>query len=210
MEIAFYRFALLAVCMVLAQPAAAHPHIFAKYEVDITRKDENTYGLHFTFKVHNVVIPHPLFRDQQFVTDNLLEAIGQHPFYIFLDIDGHSLGQQNVELVRTGGTDDEPIYTFDMDVPANTDSFGFSIYDPEYYDAVSLSGADTLRVKAPKLNCSASHQEVGKTMWGINSTTHVDCGDGKHPTPHASPPKKFPFENQDMNTAPFGKQMMLP
>jgi hypothetical protein len=151
-----------------------------------------------------VVTPNPFFRDQQYITDNLLEAIAQHPCYIFLDIDGYSLGQQNVELTRAGETDDEPIYTFDMEIPASAADFGFSIYDPEYYDAVSLAGADALRVKITKLSCWASHEEVGKTMWGVNSTTHVECGDGNHPLPRVRPSKKLPVGEQ--NTGPLPPQ----
>jgi ABC-type uncharacterized transport system substrate-binding protein len=181
------------VCVVLVQPAVAHPHIFAKYEIDIAQKDDAAYALHFTFRVRNVVTPNPLIRDQQYKTDNLLDAMAQHPIYIFLDVDGHPLGQQNVELTRTGETDHEPIYTFDMEIPASAGDFGFSIYDPEYYDAVSLAAADALRVKIVKLSCWASHEEVGETMWGINSTTHVECGDGNHPLSRARPSKKLPL-----------------
>jgi Protein of unknown function (DUF1007) len=157
------------VCVVLVQPAVAHPHIFAKYEIDIAQKDDAAYALHFTFRVRNVVTPNPLIRDQQYKTDNLLDAMAQHPIYIFLDVDGHPLGQQNVELTRTGETDHEPIYTFDMEIPAGAGDFGFSIYDPEYYDAVSLAAADALRVEIAKLSCWASHEEAGEKPCGAST-----------------------------------------
>jgi ABC-type uncharacterized transport system substrate-binding protein len=190
---AIYQIALFMVCVVLAQPAVAHPHIFAKYEVDITQKDDAAYALHFTFRVRNVVTPNPLIRDQQYKTDNLLDAMAQHPIYIFLDVDGRPVGQQNVELTRAGETDHEPIYTFDMEIPAGAGDFGFLIYDSEYYDAVALAGADALRVKIAKLSCWASHEDVGETMWGINSTTRVECGDSQHPISRAPPSKKLPL-----------------
>ncbi|MGB9154300.1 MAG: DUF1007 family protein [Alphaproteobacteria bacterium] len=196
--------------LLTAQPAMAHPHIFVKYEVEITRKDKDNFGLHFIFKMHNVVTPNPLYMDQSPVTENLIEALGQHPFYLFMDMDGHMLGQQNVDLTRAGGTDDEPVYTFDMDVPADTGSFGFSIYDSEYYDSVSLDGADALKIKVSSLTCSIISQEVAKTMWGINRAAHVECGDKSKPLPSVSPLKHNQFEEPHLNASPLGNQMMVP
>lgn len=202
-----YKIILFLVLILVASPAIAHPHIFAQYDVVVSQKDKDTIGLHFTFTVHNVVVPHPLFRDQQI--DNLFDALHQHPFLLFLDLDGRSLGQQDVELTRAGGTEAEPVYTFDMDVPAGT-SFGFTIYDPEYYDAISLAGADSIAIKVPNLDCLASMEDVGHTMWGINHASHVECGDKSKPLPQINGLKKNRFDHPDFETAPSNKQMLVP
>jgi len=205
-----YRIVLLVSLLLVSQPAFAHPHIFVKYDVDITQQDKDNLGLHFTFKMHNVVTSHPLFRERA-VDGNLLDAIIHHPFYLFLDMNGHSLGQQKVELARDGGTDDEPIFTFDMDVAADTGNFGFSIYDPEYYDAVSLDGADAVKMNVSSLACSIISQEVGRTMWGINHAAHVECGDKTKPLPNINPlGKHHPFDQPDMNASPLNNQTILP
>jgi ABC-type uncharacterized transport system substrate-binding protein len=206
-EHSLYKILVVLVLTLAASPAMAHPHIFAKYDVVVSQKDKDTIGIHFTFKVHNVVVPHPLFQDQQI--DSLFDALHQHPFLLFLDLDGRTVGQQDVELARAGGTEDEPIYTFDMDVPAGT-SFGLSIYDPEYYDAISLAGADAITIKVENLVCAASSEDVGHTMWGVNHASHVECGDKSKPLPQINSLKKNRFEHPDFGTVPTNKQMLLP
>lgn len=198
------------VLMLIAQPAQAHPHIFVKYDVEIGQKDKSTLVMHFTFRMHNIVTPNPLFRDQQQVTGNLLADLGQHPFYLYPDINGYPLGQKNVDLIRAGGTDDEPIYTFDWNVPTDAESFGFELYDPEYYDSISLNGGDALEVEVNSLTCATSYHEVSKTMWGVNRATHVECGDRKKPPPHVFIPKHNQYETPDIDTAPYSKKMLLP
>jgi ABC-type uncharacterized transport system substrate-binding protein len=201
---ALYSFALI---FILAQPALAHPHIFAKYEVEIGQKSDAAYALHFTFKVRNVAPANPLLRNQPYVADNLLEAIARHPFYIFVDIDGYSVGQRNVDLAPVAKSDDELTYVFDMDIPATAQDFGFSIYDPEYYGAVSLAGAGALKVQIARLNCWSSHEDVGETMWGTNSATHVECGDINRPPRRVAPSKNIGEPNAGW---PSGNQSLPP
>jgi ABC-type uncharacterized transport system substrate-binding protein len=193
--------------LVLATPVQAHPHIFARYEVEIAEKDKANVHLHFTFTIHNVVVPHPLFHDQQI--DNLFEALHEHPLLLFLDLNGRAVGQQEVEITHAGGTDSEPVYTYDMDIPADM-SFGFSIYDPEYYDSVSLVGADAVKLKVGNLACSASLENVGNTMWGVNHASHVACGDKSKLIPQIKSFKTNRFEHPDSDAAPTSKQMLLP
>ncbi len=209
-RLTLHKIILFLVVILMAHPAMAHPHIFVKYGVDVTEKDSNTFDLHFTFRMHNVITPHPLFREPQALDGTLTDALVQHPFYFFLDINGHPLGQQNVEMARAGGTEDEPIYTFDMEVPADAGNFGFTIYDPEYYDAVSLDGAVSLTIKAKNLICSPTTEEVGKTMWGINYATHIECGDKSKPLPHISHLKHDQFDQPPVNTSPLGNTLMVP
>lgn len=206
MEKPLYKFILFLALILASAPAAAHPHIFAKYDVVVSPKDKDIIGLHFTFTVHNVLVSHPLFRDQQI--DNLFDALHQHPFLLFLDLDGRSLGQQDVELTRAGGTEEEPVYTYDMDVPAGM-SFGFAIYDPEYYDAISLAGADSITIKVPNLDCMASSEDVGHTMWGVNHASHVECGDKSKPLPQINSLKKNRFDHPDFEPAPANNKLML-
>jgi hypothetical protein len=100
--------------------------------------------------------------------------------------------------------------TSKVDTPSDTGSFGFSIYDPEYYDSISLDGTDALKIKVSSVACSIISQEVGKTIWGINRATHIECRDRSKPLPFISPLKHNRFEEHPMNVAPFGNQMMMP
>ena len=193
--------------LLLACPAHAHPHIFIKYNVTITKKSPDTYNLHFTFTVHNVVL-NPMFKDKVPPINDLIDALHQHPSYLNLDVNGRSLGQQSLEFTRLGGTDEDPTYVFDTEIPSGLQSFGFSIYDPEYYDTVTLAGADALKVEDKELNCAVTQIEVGKTMWGINRASHVECGIGSAPPVTPKLPKKLPFEETTPNQRVFDNQML--
>ncbi len=154
------------VVMAGARKAEAHPHIFARYSVTLSPVDSGFIKLHFVFKAHSVANPfltkNAQVGDVPVLTQDMFNNLQQHPFFFYLDLDGKPLGQQGVKLVVEGSSGDDQLYSYDVLVPDGLGSFGFSLYDPSYFDAVSLESPDSVAVKLNKITCSVQPQVVGK------------------------------------------------
>ena len=129
-----------------ATSAEAHPHLFARYKVVLAPADAGYINLHFIFTVHSAAnplrIPDTQSGDMPPLTNDMLGNFQEHPFFLYLDMDGKAQGQQQVELVAENSTDSDPAYGFDLTLPDTLKNFGFVLYDSSYFDFVSLDSAD--------------------------------------------------------------------
>src|ERR1700743_3408731 len=145
---------LIAAVLLWAQPTAAHPHIFARYHVDIAPGDAGYVNLHFTFKVHEILSPLLTPGDTQLLAKDMMVNLQQHPFYLYLDMDGEALGSQMVRFTPAGSDGNDKFYNFDVSLPDSFQSFGFSLYDPQYFVSVQQDSPDAVNAKIDKVKCS--------------------------------------------------------
>jgi len=199
-----FRTAILALVFAASavSPALAHPHIFARYNVTIAPSETGFINLHFVFTFQGVANPviTPGTVDTVQLGNDMLANIITHPFFIYLDMDGQSIGQQTVKpmITKDGGA-----YTFDLTLPDSTQTFGFALYDPSYFDSVWQADAKALTVKLDKFACTVQDEDIGKTVWGVLRAQYVQCASktGPRPPPHSF--KKLPMD-QMPNRAPAG------
>ncbi len=193
-----------------ASSAQAHPHLFARYKVEVTPADAGFINLHFSFKAHSAAnplrIPDAQAGDTAPLTDDMLRNFQEHPFFLYLDFKGKPQGRQEVTLTAQESKDGAPTYGFDLVLPDTLKDFGFAVYDESYFDFVSLDGAEAVSVKVEGLNCTPQTREVGKTVWGVLRANYVQCGDGpslRTPLPHLKlqmPDALAPKGNGDLNS----------
>jgi ABC-type uncharacterized transport system substrate-binding protein len=195
-------------------PALAHPHIFARYNVTITPAEKGFIKLHFTFTFQGVANPviTPGVVDTVQLDKDMLANLAAHPFFLYLDMDGQSIGQQTVHLVPVKSDGKEQVYEFDLELPDSMQNFGFALYDPTYFDSVWQTDANSVVVKWDKIACTAQEEKVGKTVWGILRAQYVQCANksGPRPPPHSFknlPPMETPGTPANQPDS-LGRQMV--
>jgi len=141
MRLAIVLFICLGLSIIPAA-ASAHPHIFARYRVTIGPGEKSYNNLHFTFTFQGV--PNPILtpgtpaNDQQQIKPDMLANLNEHPFYLYLDMDGQSVGRQQVRPVPVAGdTGKDKTYVFDLTVPVMVKNFAFALYDPTYFSKMT-------------------------------------------------------------------------
>jgi ABC-type uncharacterized transport system substrate-binding protein len=201
----------IALLFIWTLPAAAHPHIFVRYNVTIAPGDAGFINLHFTFKVREMASPFLTPGDQPLLARDMLVNLEQHPFFIYLDIDGTALGRQTVHLSANSESGRDKIYSFDLALPATFGSFGFALYDPTYFVLVTQDGASAVTAKVDGLSCSVQTQMVGKTVWGDLHTDYVQCGTQSAPRPVIRNSKKqIPEEFPQNGRSPLTGEGLAP
>jgi len=165
------------------QTAHAHPHIFAHYHVAIAPGESGYFNLHFTFTFQGV--PNPILTpgnspDQPQLGQDMLANLVEHPFYLYLDMDGQNIGRQMVRPISVAQKNEkEKTYIFDLAIPATVKNFSFALYDPDYFVFVRTDGADAVTTKSLPVPCTVEEREVGRTVWGVLKTQYVVCGEQK-------------------------------
>ena len=197
------RIILLAALILWPLPVLAHPHIFVRYDVVIASAESGFVKLHFTFKIralaNPLLTPGAQAADKPLMQRDMLANLAAHPFFIYLDMDQQSIGRQMVRPSAAAQDGNDQIFVFDLTLPDSVRSFSFALYDPDYFDSVWQTGADSVHVSWDKIACRTAEQEVGKTMWGILRAQIVQCGDKTA----ALPPLRS-FKNQPMYALPSG------
>ncbi len=191
-----------------AMPVQAHPHIFVRYDVTIAKSDPGYIKLHFKFAIHDIanplLSPDAKIGDVPLLKKDMLANIAEHPFFLYLDINGKDMRQQVVELVSSQANGDDQTFTFDLVLPDGMKSFGFSLYDPTYFDTVWQNSTDSTDNKLTNMRCSVEVQDIGKTVWGMLQAQHIACSDGSEASPVIHRPNISPLQAPTKDLQDFG------
>jgi len=165
--------------------AAAHPHIYADYNVDISADPVGIRALkfHFVFddmyttiitsELHVAGMPQLDQKNTMVKKDNAIDFLSGQHFYLFMTAEGKRIPQQEIRITSANKTADGG-YDFNIMLPTAARQIVFSVYDPTYY--ISISQVKDAAVKVPNnIHCDTKTKDITPTVWGMLQAQEVSC-----------------------------------
>ncbi len=166
--------------------AAAHPHIYADYKVEVVGDAAGIRALkfHFTFddmyttiitsELHVAGAPQLDNKNTMVKRDNAVDFLAGQHFYLFLTENGRVLPQQEINIMSADKAADGG-YDFIFQLPAAARQVIFSVYDPTYYISVTPVADAPLKIP-PSVHCDMKTKDIAPTVWGMLQAQEVSCG----------------------------------